>query len=197
MSTKPVRSIPGTTQIEVIRGFDSEKLKAPFVLRCGALMIDYIGILLIPVLGLILGRLRDYDGARLLNSELNNAGWLIAILFVLTNVFIFPLISGQSIGKMITGLRIVNSDGSTPGVRAIIMRHLVGYPFTVFSGMLGFLMSVFHPSGKALHDHLAGTVVVYGSAETSTRTKVIKKRTLSAKGKKDSIAEGASAGRNK
>ena len=148
---------------EIVRGFDVKEFRAPFVLRCGALMIDYIVVLLIPVASLILGRFLQYDGAKLLNSEINNTGWLITILLCLTNFFIFPLFSGQTIGKMITGLRIVRLDGTAPGLRDIFLRHVIGYPITFFSAMLGFVLVLFNQSGRALHDFLSGTVVVYGS----------------------------------
>lgn len=158
---KPAAS--STARKEIVKGFNVEEFRAPFVLRCGALMIDYIVVLLIPVASLILGRFLQYDGAKLLNSEINNTGWLITILLCLTNFFIFPLFSGQSIGKMITGLRIVRLDGTAPHFRDIVLRHVVGYPITFFSAMLGYVLVLFNKSGRALHDFLSGTVVVYGS----------------------------------
>ncbi len=194
MSTNSARSGPGARQKKVIKGFDLAKLRAPFVLRCGALMIDYIAVLIVPVSSLLLGRFWNYDGSKLLNSELNSAGWLIAILLALTNFFIFPMISGQSIGKMVTGLKIVRVDGSTPGFTAIFVRHLAGYPLSAIIGMIGFLMAMFDSGGRALHDYIAGTVVVYASPKVKMRTKVIQKRKFSSTQKNTSAAESASAG---
>ncbi|MDH3493471.1 MAG: RDD family protein [Acidobacteriota bacterium] len=162
MSSKIERTGRIEPDAHIVRGFDAEKLRAPFVLRCGAMMIDYIVVLLIPVASLLLGRLLQYDGAKLLNSEINNTGWLITILLCLTNFVIFPMFSGQSIGKMATGLRLVRMDGTIPGFGPVIMRHLIGYPLTLASGMIGFLISLLNKEGRALHDFLAGTVVVYG-----------------------------------
>jgi uncharacterized RDD family membrane protein YckC len=147
---------------EIIVDFEAEKLKAPFLLRCGALLIDYIFLISIPVIGIILGRVHGYDGAKLLNSEFNNVGWLITILLGLTNFVIFPIFAGQSLGKMLTGLRVVKTDGKMPSFTSLIIRHLVGYPLTALTGGLGFLFSVFNEKGRALHDFLAGTVVIYG-----------------------------------
>ncbi len=172
MSAKIERVSARNPRAEVIKGFDAEKLKAPFVLRCGALIIDYMVVLIVPVFSLILGRFLQYDGAKLLNSEINNTGWLITILLCLTNFLIFPMFSGQSIGKMLTGLRLVDKQGASPGFGAIVMRHVIGYPITIATGMLGFLLSVFTSGGRALHDYLAGTFVVYGHPQRTLKTSI-------------------------
>jgi len=150
------------TQNEVVQGFDARKLRAPFLLRFGALFIDYIFFLIIPATSIILGRLLGYDGRRLLDSELTNTGWLFGILLALTNLVIFPMFSGQSVGKMLTGIRIVSRDGKSPTFATILVRHLVGYPITLGSLGLGFFVSFFSTKGRALHDLIAGTVVIHG-----------------------------------
>lgn len=159
---------------QMVIGFDAEKLKAPFLLRCGSLLIDYILIVSIPAISVLLGKSMGYDGSKLLNSEVNNAGWLITILLALTNFFIFPMFSGQSIGKMLTGLRITNLDGTMPGFSSLLLRHIVGYPITIFTGGLGFLFAAFNKNGRALHDYLAGTTVVYGQKKIKQKNLVRK-----------------------
>ena len=111
---------------EVIVNFDAAKVKAPFLLRCGALLIDYIIIVSLPVLGLLIARLAGDDGAKLFKSSFNSAGWLIAILLAVTNFIIFPMIGGQSIGKMFTGLRIIRNDGQPATFGQLLIRHLFG-----------------------------------------------------------------------
>lgn len=143
--------------------FTPESLTAPFFLRCGALMIDYILVIAIPVICMLISRYSGNDGAKLLTSEINNAGWLIAILLGITNLVIFPMFSGQSLGKMLTGLRIVKTDGRSVPFGTILFRHTFGYLLTLLTGGLGFLFSVFNRKGRALHDYLSGTVVIYGN----------------------------------
>ncbi len=162
---------------QIVVGFDAEKLKAPFLLRCGSLLIDYILIVSVPAISIILGRFMGYDGSKLLNSEINNSGWLITVLLAMTNFIIFPMFSGQSIGKMLTGLRITNLDGTMPGFSSLLLRHLIGYPITLLTGMLGFLLAAVNKNGRALHDFLSGTTVVYGY-------KNIKQKNLVRKGEK-------------
>ncbi len=147
---------------EIVVDFDAEKLKAPFLLRCGALLIDYIFLVSIPIISIFIARLMGIDGAKLLNSEISNAGWIITILLGLTNFIIFPMFTGQSVGKMLTGLSVVRSNGGIPSFKNLILRYLVGYPLTILTGGLGFLFSVFNAKGRALHDYIAGTEVIYG-----------------------------------
>lgn len=152
----------------VIVDFDAERLKAPFLLRCGAFLIDYILLVSVPVIGLLIARFSGEDGAKLLNSEINSTGWLIALLLGLTNFVIFPMFSGQSLGKMLTGLRIVNMKGEFPSFGKLLLRHTIGYFFTLITGGLGFLLSVFNLKGRALEDFIAGTIVIYGQRKETT-----------------------------
>jgi uncharacterized RDD family membrane protein YckC len=121
-------------------------------------------------MGLLLGRYLGIDGAKLLSGELNNISWLIAILVGLSNVILLPLATGQSLGKMIAGLRIVASHGGTPSVRSMLLRQTFGYLLTAGSFGLGFLVSAFSTKGRALHDYLAGSQVVFGTTKIRNRS---------------------------
>ena len=154
---------------EILIGFSPEAVKAPFLLRCGALIIDYIIVVAIPVIGLLLSRLSGNDGAKLLNEGLSSAGWLIAVLVGLTNIVLLPMFSGQTLGKIITGLRIVRIDGRAPSIGSIAFRQTGGYLLTLATGGLGFFVSFFSSKGRALHDYLAGTVVIYADRRVVRR----------------------------
>ncbi len=183
MSARVEKLPDGNVKTErVIVGFDAQKLRAPFLLRCGAILIDYILLISIPVASLLIGRSFGNDGSKLLNSEISNVGWLIFLLLALTNFLIFPMFSGQSIGKMITGIRIVKSDGSAPGFASIILRNVVGYPLTLLSGGLGFLIAAFSESGRAVHDYLGNTVVVYAERKVTKKRLIRKPKTTRPKG---------------
>jgi len=169
---------------QIVIGFDAVALRAPFLLRCGSLLIDYILIVSVPAISILLARLLGYDGSKLLNSEINNAGWLIMILLAITNFIIFPMFSGQSIGKMLTGLRITNLDGTMPGFSSLLLRHLIGYPITLLTGMLGFLLSAFMSNGRTLHDYLSSTTVVYGKKNLTQKIFVRKTKKRKKESKK-------------
>jgi uncharacterized RDD family membrane protein YckC len=146
---------------EVLVGFSPEAVKAPFLLRCGSLIIDYIIVVAIPVIGLLLSRMSGNDGAKLLNEGLSSAGWLIAALVGITNIVLLPMFSGQTLGKMVTGLRIVTINGGIPAIGVIAARQTIGYLLTLFSLGLGFFVSAFSSKGRALHDYVCSTVVIY------------------------------------
>ena len=160
--TVPVRSVKSE---QIIVNFDAEQLKAPFMLRCGAILIDYIILIAAPVISLLVGRLMEIEPNKLLHSNVANTGWLILILLALTNFVFLPLLVGQSIGKMLTGLRVVKIDGNSPSLLNLCLRHLIGYPLTLLTLGLGFFLSVISPKGRALHDFIAGTVVIYGQKQ--------------------------------
>ena len=146
---------------EVIVHFSAEEVKAPFLLRCGAMLIDYLIIIAVPVAGLLLARIAGDDGARLLNSELTTAGRIAAILLGLTDLLLLPAFTGQSFGKILTGLRIVRTDGTPAPAGVILFRQIAGGLLFGATGGLAFLISVFSSKGRALYDYLAGTVVIY------------------------------------
>ncbi|REJ78434.1 MAG: RDD family protein [Acidobacteria bacterium] len=158
----------------VVVGFDPEELKAPFLLRCGALLIDYIVLIIVPVITLLLARWSGYDGSKLLNSSLSNSGWLVTFVIAICNFLVLPAFTGQSIGKLLTGIKIASRDGTTAGFGALALRHFVGYPSTLLTFGLGFIWSALSPSGRALHDYIAGTVVVYGRKSVSEKRYVKK-----------------------
>jgi uncharacterized RDD family membrane protein YckC len=167
MSARVERTVPARRikPEQIIVNFDAEQLKAPFLLRCGAILIDYIILIASPVLSLIIGRLMEVESTKLLNSKVTNTGWLIMILLALTNFVFLPLLVGQSIGKMLTGLRVVKKDGRAPTLGSLCLRHLIGYPLTILTLGLGFFLSLVNEKGRALHDFVAGTVVIYGQKQ--------------------------------
>lgn len=162
-TSEKVVTIEKPRPTQKIVDFMPEAVKAPFFLRLGAALIDYIIVIAIPVVTLLLGRFSGNDGAGLLNSEWNNAGWMIAVLLGLTNLIFLPMFSGQSLGKMITGLRIVTLDGSAPSAGTIAFRQIFGYLLTFASLGIGLFISVFSRKGRALHDYVGSTLVIYAN----------------------------------
>lgn len=163
MESRAARALPARSSHnrELVVGFSPEEVKAPFLLRCGALIIDYIIVVTIPVISLLLSRTMGYDGAKLLGSELMTIGRIAALLLALANFVLLPVFAGQTIGKIMTGLRIVQIDGSAVPAGAMLFRQTGGYLLTAATLGIGFIISAFGNTGRALHDYLAGTVVIY------------------------------------
>jgi len=152
-------AIKTTQSREVVVDFPVAALRAPFSLRLVAGFIDYILFIAVPVLGLVIELLIGGEPAKFSN----NTAWLIAFLLGLSNIIIFPALSGQTLGMIMCRLKIVRTDGREPSIGRVILRNTVGYLLTVLTLGFGFILAAFTPSGRALHDYLAGTIVVFGS----------------------------------
>lgn len=140
-----------------------ERQPAPFSLRCGAALIDYILLVGIVAFSTIIARWYG-GGARTAGNSAETVGVIISFAVALINFALLAGLTGRTVGKWATGLRIEQQDGDVPGIGGALFRHFVGYPVSFLTLGLGFLMAVFSPRGRALHDLIAGTVVVRDSA---------------------------------
>jgi uncharacterized RDD family membrane protein YckC len=145
---------------EVVVAFSAADLRAPFMLRCAAALIDYIVLIAVPVFSFILSK---FSGSAATPGavSLGSTGVLLTVLVFISNFILLPMLNGQSAGKMLTGLRIVKTDGTAASNGSILLRNLIGYPLSILTFGLGFLISVLNAKGRALHDLISGTVVVY------------------------------------
>ena len=135
-----------------------ERLRAPFSLRCGAMLIDYILMVGVLALSTLLARL--FGDARGASTVVLTAGYVSVAAVAFLNFVVVAGLSGRTLGKWLAGLRIERKDGEPQSFGRALVRHLVGYPLTLLTLGAGFLLAAFHPQGRALHDLLAGTVVV-------------------------------------
>ncbi len=132
---------------------------APFSLRCGALLIDYTLIVSVVAFTTIISRMMGGGSSR--DDSVLMSGYLIAVGLAALDFIVLPLLTGLTLGKWATGLRLVRSgDGRTPTLVNVLLRHTVGYLLTLLTLGIGFLLSVFNAKGRALHDLVGGTVVV-------------------------------------
>ena len=81
-------------------------------------------------------------------------------------VFVSLAISGRTIGKGLAGLRVVRSDGTAPGVRAMFVRTLA-FPLSILFFGIGLLMIVVQREHRSLHDLIAKSCVVYDWGDRS------------------------------
>lgn len=136
-----------------------QPLRAPFPLRCGAFLIDYIILVALLVMSTLVARMLG-GGARAAGSSAETAGILMAILAAIMNLGVVPGLTGLTLGKWATGLRIERSDGRELGMGRAFLRHFVGYPISFALLGLGFLVAAVSVHGRGLHDMIAGTIVV-------------------------------------
>jgi len=136
-----------------------QRLRAPFPLRCGALLIDYIALVSLVVLGTLVARMLG-GGARAAGNSAETASIMLAAFMAIVNLGVLPGFTGLTLGKWATGLRIERYDGGNVGIGRALLRHFVGYPLSFALLGIGFLMAAVSVHGRGLHDMIAGTVVV-------------------------------------
>ena len=140
-----------------IQGF--ARFRAPFALRCGAILIDYIILVAILAFSTLVSRVLG-GGARAAGNSSETVGILMAIVVTALNLGVIPGLTGFTVGKWAAGLRILREDGRQMGIGRAFLRHFVGYPLSLITLGLGFLVIAFTARGRGLHDLIAGTVVV-------------------------------------
>lgn len=118
-----------------------------------AFVIDYLsaGFLAGFLLGILLAVVPE------LGTETLDLVWT-ATAFAFYTLY-FPVLwaaKGATLGLMVFGLRIVGLDGQPLGLKQVLIR-LLGFWFL---GAVGFLWLAFDKQKQALHDKLAGTLVV-------------------------------------
>ena len=122
--------------------------------------MDYIVLVAVPVFILLVSQMTATGSARRAGMP-GLTGWLFTVLVMISNFIILPALTGQSIGKMLAGLRIVTLEGKTVSTGGIVVRNVLGYLLTIASFGIGFLVAGFSTRGRALHDYLAGTMVIF------------------------------------
>ena len=87
--------------------------------------------------------------------------WLGAYLGLLAVFYAsyFTGTTGQTPGKLVTGIRVVSSSGRPPAYHLAAARAVAGLAGVVAAG-LGCLPMAFDPAARAVHDRLFGTRVV-------------------------------------
>src|SRR5262245_1273225 len=102
------------------------RLHVPFALRCGAFLIDYIVLISLVVLGTLFARMLG-GGARSAGNSAETAAVLLAIIIAFLNLGVLPGLTGATLGKWATGLRIQRIGSGNPGIGRALLRHFVGY----------------------------------------------------------------------
>ncbi|MDQ1522859.1 MAG: hypothetical protein QOE47_783 [Pyrinomonadaceae bacterium] len=135
------------------------RVRAPFSLRCGALLVDYTLVVGIVAFATLFAR--SLGGSVSLTGEATlGIGYLLSLGVLLFNFLVLPVFTGTTVGKWATGLRIERLNGEPLGFGRATLRHTVGYLISLLTLGLGFLLAAFDAEGRALHDRIAGTVVV-------------------------------------
>ncbi len=72
----------------------------------------------------------------------------------------FTVACGQTPGKRIMGLHVVNENGTPVDWDAASVRFFIGYPVSLMPLGLGFYWALVDKNNQAWHDKIAGTLVI-------------------------------------
>jgi len=128
------------------------------------LFVTSVFILFVGMLTLSLGFLSDYS--ELLPERLLEVSMTFMLLYFLIIAFIsmfyftyFHGTTGQTFGKMILGLQVVQSTGEKMTLGIGFLRW-VGYLISGMVFYLGFIWIAFDRKKQGWHDKIAGTIVI-------------------------------------
>lgn len=94
-------------------------------------------------------------------SQFQSDVFLINLLVsAVYNLTFMTLFKGQTLGKMMLGLRAVKKNGADFTLLDALVRNVIGYTLSNLFLMLGFIWALFDRESQAWHDKLAGTVVI-------------------------------------
>lgn len=81
------------------------------------------------------------------------------VVSALYNVVLMTLFNGQTLGKMVFGMRVIKKNGARISVLDALLRNVLGYMVSQIF-LLGYLWAVADGENQAWHDKMAGTLVV-------------------------------------
>ncbi len=136
----PVGTPPGGTPPLSLEASSGRLHYAGFWIRVGAALLD---VLIVGVPCVILGLDKTTGGVLLLYQAILIGTW-----------------NGQTLGKRACGIRIISANGLYPTLGQSFGRA-AGKIVNVFTFMIGYLMVLFDPQKRGLHDRIAGTLPVY------------------------------------
>lgn len=147
-----------------------ERYRAPKPLRLIAYCADWLGVYAVTTTG---GYLGAYVAAVVVSvkgappSAVESAAssglafgtgfWFCVSVFM--NFVVLQGLTGSTLGKMITGTRVVNDDGSSIGVVKSFWRTVLYVP-SIVPLNLGFLSVLYDPENRCWHDRVCETQVV-------------------------------------
>lgn len=156
--------------------------------RALAFIIDNIIIFFAQLLIILLGIFAIGGFESFLNmveSSLFVVALVLLLLFVLNYgyyIFFEYFLTGQTPGKKITGIRVIQDNGHNITLLSSITRNLMRLIDTLPTGyFLGILMVFFHSENKRIGDLVAGTIVVHerpGKGREPKLDRLFKERNL-------------------
>lgn len=125
--------------------------------RAWAVEFDYVGFL--PRLG---AQLVDFIVLFAVGTILDAIGLNLYVQVLISHLYYVLLIGlrGQTIGKQLLGIRVVNRNGDVPGIGRAMLREVIGKFVSGIVLLLGYIWVLFDRRRQAWHDKIGGTYVI-------------------------------------
>ena len=131
---------------------------AGFWMRLVAFAIDLLVVMAAQfLLGFMAARRWGVDVER--SSTLQGAVVFFTVVFAVLYPTVLHALAGQTVGKLVVGVRVVATDGELLPVGASLLRAVAHWLSLTFMLGLGHLLAGLRKDKRALHDLLAGSRV--------------------------------------
>ncbi len=124
-------------------GAGEGSIYAGFLVRLGAAIIDSL------ITGVPAAIISSF-------TDIPAFGTVLSVVYYV----IFTYARGQTPGKMLLGLHVVDEAGNKPNLRQVLLREVVGKAISALALLIGYLWIIWDPRKRGWHDHIAGTYVV-------------------------------------
>lgn len=134
-----------------------EPRPAGFWIRAGALVVDFALFFFVRVsLGFVAGKIWGPDVEE--SIVFLPLVWAFTLIFVGAYTTVLHALAGQTVGKLLAGVRVVGDDGEPPTIGVALLRYFAYFASlaTLFGG---YAMAGLRRDKRALHDLIAGTRV--------------------------------------
>ncbi len=131
---------------------------AGFWIRFLAWILDFVVLAVIASVVWLLGNLAA--GESVTPLRLAAIGAVFNLFFRAAYYIVLHGATGQTVGKLITGVKVVALDGSEISYGVAFLRWL-GYLLSNLTLLIGYILAGIRADKRALHDLVAGTRVVY------------------------------------
>ena len=121
--------------------------KVGFLLRLVAYLIDAV---ILAAIYLVLG---------VVGVGQTTATVILVVVAIVYVIGMWTLAGGQTVGKMLVGIKVVSTDGSPITIGKAVLRY-IGYIVSSLIVCLGFLWVIWDADKQGWHDKIAGTYVV-------------------------------------
>ena len=125
------------------QGAGEDSQYAGFLIRLGAAIIDSL------ITGVPAAIITSF-------TDIPAIGTVLSVVYYV----MFTYARGQTPGKMLLGLHVVDANGHKPNLKQVLLREVIGKAIGALALLIGYLWIIWDPRKRGWHDYIGGTFVV-------------------------------------